>query len=122
MRLAYLSPGTSGTIAGSQPEVTIRHCEWRSFANGRALVLDPEKVYLVSPTTHCKKANPLEQWYREQMLSFYRRLEKFELELETVDFKRKELNEVVDRAAQWRFPFTEGKMFILNPAKTKRTA
>lgn len=48
-------------------------------------------------------------------------LKTFELELETVEGKRKELDEIVIRAADWHLPLGDGNVLVLNPARTKRT-
>ena len=48
-------------------------------------------------------------------------LKTFELELETVEGKRKELDEIVIRASDWRFPLGDGNVLVLNRARTKRT-
>ena len=55
------------------------------------------------------------------MFSVFKGLKTFELELETVEGKRKELDEIVIRAVEWRFPLGDDNILILNPARTKRT-
>ena len=51
----------------------------------------------------------------------FKGLKTLELELETVEGKRKELDEIIVRAADWRFPLGDGDILVLNPARTKRT-
>ncbi len=52
---------------------------------------------------------------------FFKGLKTFELELETVEGKRKELDEIVLRAVDWRFPLGDENVLVLNPARTRRT-
>lgn len=54
---------------------------------------------------------------------WFEELEVFELELETVEGKRGELDEIVRRAGEWRFPAGGGGggEMVLNQKKTKRS-
>ena len=53
--------------------------------------------------------------------SVFKGLKTFELELETVEGKQKELDEVITRAADWHLPLGDGNVLVMNPARTKRT-
>lgn len=53
--------------------------------------------------------------------SVFTGLKTFELELETVEGKRTELDEIVVRAGDWHLPLGDGNVLVLNPARTKRT-
>lgn len=48
-------------------------------------------------------------------------LKTFQLELETIEKKRPELDAIVARAPGWQFPLGDGNLLILDQSKTRRT-
>ena len=61
-----------------------------------------------------------ESWGR-RFLTF-KRLKKLELELETIEGRRNELDDIIERAKLWRFPLRGGNVLALNPARNRKTA
>ena len=48
-------------------------------------------------------------------------LEELELELETVEYKRAELDLNLERATSWKFPLANGNILIMDPSATIKT-
>ncbi|MCJ1432846.1 hypothetical protein MMC27_002204 [Xylographa pallens] len=97
--------------------MTIRHTDWWDWEHGRALHLDP------------KQAGQAQKPFRTEDESFLdgswggafrhlRGLQQFVLELETVEAQRAELDEIITRAAGWRFPLGDGKILVLDKSET----
>lgn len=87
-------------------KVTVTHSDW---------------YYMAPPRAYSEAPDELEQCRWGQQFPIFKLLEKFELEVEIVEEDREVLDDIVDQAAGWHFPFKSGKMLIMNPAKTKRT-
>ena len=51
----------------------------------------------------------------------FRGLKLLELELESIEGKRIELDDIVRRAPGWQFPLGDSQALILNPKETTRT-
>ncbi len=84
-----------------QLRITVRHSDWWLWESHQELSID-------------------KKWAAE----FYRfeNLRVLELELETVEGKERELDDVVRNVGEWRFPMREGRgELVCNKCKTKRT-
>ena len=117
-------PSKALTVAQRQNlrhlKITIRHSDWWWWESSAPLALDAKQRGEPSATRHSTAADGFHvQSWGHQFLVF-KGLKTFELELETVEGKRKELDEIVIRAADWRFPLGDGNVLVLNPARTKR--
>lgn len=102
-------------------KITIRHSDWWWWESSAPLALDAKQKGKPSATMHCTAADRFHAQSWGHHFSFFKGLKTFELELETVEGKRKELDEIVIRAADWRFRLGDGNILVLNPARTKRT-
>ena len=101
-------------------KITIRHSDWWWWERSAPLVLDA-KQQGTTGSTHSTAADGFHPKSWGYQFSVLKGLKTFELELETVEGKRKELDDIVIRAADWRFPLADGNLLVLSPAKTKRT-
>ena len=104
--------------------ITIRHSDWWWWETSAPLVLDAKRQGnhgQPSAVGHSVASDGFHPRSWGQQFSFFKGLKTFELELETVEGKRKELDEIVIRAADWRFPLGDGNVLVLNPTRTRRT-
>ena len=107
-----------------QLRITIRHSDWWWWETSAPLVLDAKrkgKQGQPSAMGHSTASDGFHVQSWGQQFSYFKRLKTFELELETVEGKCKELDEIVIRAADWRFPLGDGNVLVLNPTRTRRT-
>ena len=104
--------------------MTIRHSDWWWWENSAPLVLDAKRKGnngQPSAVGHSVASDEFQPWSWGLQFSAFKGLKTFELELETVEGKRKELDEIVIRAAGWRFPLKDDNVLVLNPTRTRRT-
>ena len=104
--------------------ITIRHSDWWWWETSAPLVLDAKRKGNnghASTVGHSIASDGFHVSSWGQHFYFFKGLKTFELELETVEGKRKELDEIVIRAADWRFPLGDGNVLVLNPTQTRRT-
>ena len=103
-------------------KLTIRHCDWHPFwLEEGPLALDAKQKDMALPKKYRQATDEFEIDSWGSQFELFHALKRFELELETVEQRRKELDDIVVRAADWRFPLKHGKELVLNPAKTKKT-
>ena len=105
-------------------KITIRHSDWWWWETSAPLVLDAKRQGThghLPAVGHSMASDGFHPLSWGQQFSFFKGLKTFELELETVEGKRKELDEIVMRAAYWRFPLGDGNILVLNPKRTRRT-
>ena len=104
--------------------ITIRHSDWWWWERSAPLVLDAKRKGNNGRTSAVRYSIASDEFHVDswgRQFSFLKGLKTFELELETVEGKRKELDEIVIRAADWRFPLGDGNVLVLNPTRTRRT-
>lgn len=95
--------------------------DWWWWENSTRLALDAKQKGTASVTSHSSATDGFHVKSWGHQFSVFKGLKTFELELETVEGKRKELDEIAIRAADWHFPLGDGNVLVLNSAKTKRT-
>lgn len=100
---------------------TLRHSDWWWWEKSARLRLDAKQSGQASESRYSKASDDFEIGSWGRYFNYLHGLETFELELETVEGKRDELDEIVLRAADWRFPLGDGNALVMNRAKTKRT-
>lgn len=102
-------------------KITIRHSDWWWWESSDRLALDAKQKGTASATRHSTASDAFNVNSWGHKFWFFTGLEEFALELETVEGKRTELDAIVVRAADWRFPLGDGNILALNPARIKRT-
>lgn len=101
--------------------ITLRHSDWWAWEAEALLVLDGKQAGTASEDKYSMASDAFDTDSWGYQFHFFKGLSKFELELETVEGKRKELDSIVFRAAEWHFPLGDGNALVLDPAKTKKT-
>lgn len=101
--------------------ITLRHSDWWWWEDEASLTLDPKQEGQASVTHHSRPSDPFpsESWgYQFRKASG---LKKLQMELETVESKREELDTIVNRAEGWEFSLGDDRILRLNKSKTRRT-
>lgn len=103
-------------------KITIRHTDWwyNLLGENSPLALDPKRKGRARVTDWEGEEDPFEPGSWGQRFEYLKGLRQFELELETVDSKRGELDVVVDRARTWKFPLGDGRILMLDVSATRK--
>ena len=111
--------------------ITLRHSDWWFWERHEPLGIDPERSARARPMikrdkTRIPNGDDLLDFNANRIkwrdgISCFENLQRFELELETREGKRGELDTIVKEAEDWLLPMP-GKRSIMkmNPAKTRR--
>lgn len=105
-------------------KITIRHSDWWWWEDSAPLLLDAKKNGTKGKASAMRHSAATDGFHVKSwghQFSVFTGLKTFELELETVEGKRTELDEIVVRAGDWHLPLGDGNVLVLNPARTKRT-
>ncbi|KAL8689493.1 MAG: hypothetical protein Q9224_004629, partial [Gallowayella concinna] len=100
--------------------VTVRHSDWWWWEEEAPLTLDPKQEGQASVANHSRPSDPFHSKSWGNQFRNVRSLQKLQMELETVEKKKRELDEIVERAEGWEFPLDRG-FLRLNKSKTRRT-
>ena len=95
-------------------KITLRHTDWWYFLLGEnsPLALDPRYNGRSPPRFWSSEDRPFMENSWGTRFSLLKGLKVFQLELETLREKEKELNQVVEQAMVWRLPLGDGKILI----------
>ena len=115
-----------GMIAKKMPylqylKITLRHGDWWNWEGSAPLKLDPKQSGTADPDHYTRPEDPFHPVSWGYQMRKLINLKLLELELETVEGKRMELDDIVRRAQGWRFPSSDNHALIMNPKETKRT-
>jgi len=102
-------------------KITLRHSDWWSWESSAPLLLDAKQRGTASETKHSTATDKFDARSWGYQFHYFQDLKVLELELETVEGKRDELDAIVSRAADWQFPLGNGKILALNAGKTRKT-
>ncbi|KAL9100571.1 MAG: hypothetical protein Q9163_004060 [Psora crenata] len=113
--------------------VTLRHTDWWYFLLGARspLALDPRKAGRArmrerittggeGQVSGAGAGSGFEEGSWGSRFSYFHGLKVFELELETLQSKRAELDEVVALAPAWRFPLGDGRVLVMDDGRIER--
>ena len=100
-------------------KLTLRHSDWYWWENESRIALDPKLPG--SPNGYSNASDPFAKGSWGSQLKKMEGLKVFQLELETVEKKKDELDAIVARAPGWQFPLDGDRIMILDESKTKRT-
>lgn len=93
----------------------------RFWEHQAPIALEPKRRGRASACNHhAKSSDPFEVHSWGAQFRNIKGLKKFQLELETIDKKKAELDALVERAPGWRFPLGDGQLLVLDQAKTRR--
>ncbi|KAG8526531.1 uncharacterized protein KY384_008731 [Bacidia gigantensis] len=104
--------------------ITLRHGDWWSWESSAMLRLDP-KQQGTARVPYTQPQDPFQEGSWGDAFKPSSSLRIFELELETVEGKTAELDEIVERAEGWRFPLRtekgmQKKKLVLQKEKTRK--
>ncbi|KAL8931467.1 MAG: hypothetical protein Q9216_007192 [Gyalolechia sp. 2 TL-2023] len=103
--------------------LTLRYMDWFGWDLGYPLVLDPKfccgRFQLSGRFSKASDAFEPGSWGIQ--LRHVRGLQVLQLELETIDHRKQELDTIVDHAKTWAVPLGDGKVLTLDESKTRRT-
>lgn len=110
---------TWSTLA--QIRITIRHTDWWYWESNARLAMDAKRSRRARPNDWVGISNPFELGSWGDAFRNFRALKIFELELETVERKKDELDKIVVKASTWRFVLGNGNIMRMDDSKTTRT-
>ena len=102
-------------------KITLRHGDWWNWETSVPLLFDPKQPgtpWLNRPT---QAADPFDKKSWGYQFRSFPDLKLLELELESVEGKKTELDQIVQRAPGWQFPLSDTHVLALNPQLTTRT-
>lgn len=101
--------------------ITIRHTDWwyNLLGENSPLALDPKRKGRARVGDWVGPKEPFEPGSWGQRFVYMKGLREFELELETVQSKRKELEVIIGRARRWKFPLGDGQVLVLDEDSTE---
>ena len=101
--------------------ITIRHTDWWWWEWNNPIALDPKQERRADPENYRSLTEPIAPGSWGGTLGRLSGLQVFEMELETVEIQKGELDAIADMAKGWRFPLHDGKVLILDQTRTRRT-
>lgn len=102
-------------------KITLRHSDWWWWEHEAPLALEPKHRGIPRPNAISQPSDPFVGGSWGSAFHEISGLETFELELETVEKKKGELDAIVSRAPGWQFPLHDGKVLVLDESRTTRT-
>jgi len=103
--------------------ITIRHTDWwyNLLGENSPLALDPKRKGRAMVGDWIGEEEPFEQGSWGQRFANLKGLEELELELETVEAKRAELDVNIEKASYWRFPLGDGNVLVMDKEATEKS-
>ncbi|KAL8772416.1 MAG: hypothetical protein Q9209_002367 [Squamulea sp. 1 TL-2023] len=101
--------------------ITLRHSDWWWWESKAPLTIDPKQEGKASVDRHSLPSDPFAPRSWGNQFRRIKGLKRLELELETVQKKKPELDAIVDRANGWQFPLGDDRVLHLDKSKTKRS-
>ena len=96
--------------------ITIRHTDWwyNLLGENSPLALDPKRKGRARVGEWVPDDQPYESGSWGSRFENLPGLKIFEMELETIEAKREQLDTIVEKARSWRFPSSDGKVLVMN--------
>lgn len=104
--------------------ITIRHTDWwyNLLGENSPLALDPKR----KGRARIGDWVPGDQLYESgswgSRFANLKGLKKLEMELETIEEKRKELDTIIEKARSWRFPLGDGNVLVMDEENIEKSA
>ena len=102
-------------------KITLRHSDWWNWEYEAPLALEPKYRGMPRPNAISQPSFPFVSGSWGKAFQEISGLKTFELELETVEKKKGELDAIVSRAPGWQFPLHDDQVLILDESRTTRT-
>ena len=108
------SIGVDGEEHPERLKITIRHTDWWYFLLGEnsPLALDPKFEGRAPARIWIPNDEPFMPNSWGSRFKLLKGLKVFELELETLELKKNELDEVVEQAYSWKFPLKDDQVLV----------
>ena len=103
--------------------ITIRHTDWwyNLLGENSPLALDPKRKGRARVGDSVPDDQPYESGSWGSRFENLQGLKKLELELETVEAKRAELDTTIEKARSWKFPSGDGSVLVMHEESTVRS-
>lgn len=101
--------------------ITLRHTDWWWWEVEAPLALDPKQYGRPSAEVHSRPSDPFELGSWGSQFKKIKGLQVLQMELETVEAKKGELDAIINRAKGWKFPLGDEKILILDESRIRRT-
>ena len=121
----WLSFTTSWPEGGPENiRITIRHTDWwyNLLGENSPLALDPKRKGRARVGGWVPDDQPYESGSWGSRFANLKGLKKFEMELETIEAKRTELDTIIERARLWKLPLGDGNVLVMNEEGTQSSA
>ena len=104
-------------------KITIRHTDWwyNLLGENSPLALDPKRKGRARVGDWVPDDQPFESGSWGSRFVNLAGLKEFEMELETVEAKRNELDTIVERAQSWKFPLGNSNVLVMEGESTQKT-
>ena len=104
--------------------ITIRHTDWwyNLLGENSPLALDPKRKGRARVGEWVPDDQPYESGSWGSRFVNLTGLKKFEMELETLEAKKKELDTLVEKAHSWKFPLGDGNVLVMDEGNTDTSA
>lgn len=104
--------------------ITIRHTDWwyNLLGENSPLALDPKRKGRARVGDWVPDEHPYESGSWGSRFANLKGLKKFEMELETIEAKRKELDTIVERAQSWKFPLGDSNVLVMDEENIEMSA
>ena len=106
-----------------QIRITIRHTDWwyNLLGENSPLALDPKRKGRARVGEWVRDDQPYESGSWGSRFVNLKGLKKLELELETIETKRTELDTIVEKARSWKFPLRDGDVLVMDEESTDKS-
>lgn len=103
--------------------ITIRHTDWwyNLLGENSPLALDPKRKGRAQLGNWVPDDQPYESGSWGSRFANLTGLKKLEMELETVEAKRKELDTIVEKAQSWKFPLGDDNVLVMDEENIEKS-
>lgn len=103
--------------------ITIRHTDWwyNLLGENSPLALDPKRKGRARVGDWVSDDQPYESGSWGSRFANLKGLKVLEMELETIEAKRTELDTIIERARSWKFPLGDGNALVMDEGSTEKS-
>lgn len=101
-------------------KITIRHTDWWNWEYGAPLAMDAKRAGQAKPNDWIEASNSFKPGSWGDAFRNFRALKVFQLELETVEGKKNELDKIIAHAETWQFVLGNGNVMAMDKSKTRK--
>ena len=103
--------------------ITIRHTDWwyNLLGENSPLALDPKRKGRAKVGDWVPDDQPYESGSWGSRFTNLKGLKTLEIELETIEAKRTELNTIIEKAQSWSFPLGDGNVLVMDEGSIEKS-